>query len=66
MIVTPQHSEKRRHTMVSFQEESLVMGRISMDTMTGLDEDPYVMGRTLLVFIVVELMIGLGVYKLFL
>jgi hypothetical protein len=52
--------------MVSFQEESIVLGRMSRDTMTGLDEDPYVMGRTLLVFIVVELMIGLGVYKLFL
>jgi len=51
--------------MVSFQEDSFVIGRMSSDTMTGFEEDPYVMGRTLLVFIVIELVIGLGVYKLF-
>jgi hypothetical protein len=52
--------------MISFQEDSFVMGRMPSDTMTGFEEDPYVMGRTLLVFIVIELMIGLGAYKLFL
>jgi len=44
------------------EEDTSVMKRMPVDDITDT-EDPFVMGRTLLVFAVVEFIIGLGIYR---
>jgi len=51
--------------IASHKKESVVMERLSRDTMTESEEDPFVLGRTLLAFIVFEIIIGLGIFKYF-
>jgi hypothetical protein len=49
-------------TLIDSKECASMMERIPMDTMPDT-ENPFVMGRTLLVLAVVELIISLGVYR---
>jgi len=53
-----------RHAIANLQTDSFASKSIHIDTNVD-DEDPFVMGRSLLVFVVIELIIGFGLYRYF-
>ena len=50
------------YTLTDGEEYSYMMECVPVDTMVDA-ESPFIMGRSLLVLAVVELIIGLGVYR---